>query len=307
MARQALNAQHDLYIGGNVVASINTPPSEGYPRADFVSQRGIGGWHSLPDLDDDTPYLPAGKRGEVPYPLTSRGNTLTYNLRFKGDPSGGYNGLMEDLSDFRASFADRSSLALLVVTPWPDHGEEIWGSFCRVLDYDADELQAYGPTRVPSPWIRDPIVSFRQLDGRWLWLNESGTLFEQMTWSTTTGISVTNSGNAPIEPKLTVTGVDPGDDLHVGRDLAGGGDVDLWFRDPVGVAGLVGAQTVVIDFPTRTVAVGAGGVDATAAYDAAASTWWDEFQEGVPPGSHNLWIGPGAGTGLEIEFYSGSW
>jgi hypothetical protein len=229
MARQALNAQHDLYIGGAVVATINPPPSGGYPRAEFDPARGIGGWHSLPDLDDVAPYLPSGKRGEVPFPRTSRGNTLTYNLRYKSTKAGGYNGLMSNLSAFRAAFADRSSVALLVVTPWSGHGTDIWGTFCRVLDYDADELQAYGPGRAPSPWIRDPIVSFRQADGRWLWLNESGTLFQQMSWSTSTGVSVTNSGNAPIEPKLTVAGVTPGDDLHVGRDLAGGGDVDLCF------------------------------------------------------------------------------
>jgi hypothetical protein len=75
----------------------------------------------------------------------------------------------------------------------------------------------------------------------------------------------------------------------------------------VAVAGLTGSQSVVIDFPTRKVLVGTGSADATASYDAAASTWWDEFAEGVPPGSHNLWIGPGAGTGLTINFYSGSW
>jgi hypothetical protein len=307
--RQALNAQHDWYIGGVSRATINLPPATaGYPRLDLHPQRGIGGWFSTPDADEPDNDVPAGRIGERIYPRATRGKTLTYNLRFKGSQSGGYNNMGDNLVAYTGIFSDVSSLGLMVVTPWPGHGTEIWGTFARALDFDADDVQLFGPTRVPSPWLREPILTIRQLDGLWLHLNESGTFLQAMEWNNLSGNSTTvdNTGTAPTPPSITVFDVAAGDDLHVGRDATGAyPEEDLWFRDPVGAAGMTGTHDVTIDFSQRKAF--AETTDVTSCYDAGASTWWDEFKPGVPPGSFNVWKGPGAGTGIHVHFFSCSW
>lgn len=314
MARRALTAQHDWYPAGTKTVSINEPPAT-LPRLEINQEKGVAGWHSLPDADEIEIYTPAGRLGEVVYPRTSRGKTLTYNLRQIQAAGDSYEDVSDQMATWVAAFQDRSSIGLLVATPWeglvddpPD--VEIWATFARVLAFDADDLVAYGPNRQPSPHIRDCVASFRQLDGRWIHLNESGTWPDSaatpMEWTGTDSVEVDNTGNAETPPTITVGGVNEGEDLHVGRDLGGGFYVDLWFRDPVAVAGLTGPQDVVVDFPTRKVLIGTTDVTA-ASYDAAASSWWDEFVPGVPPGSHTIWHGPGSGTSIAVHFYSASW
>lgn len=311
--RRGLNAQHDLYIGGVVVASINQPKSAGYPRLKIDPQKGIPGWRSTVDADDAQNEEPAGRRGEFPYPRTGRGKTITYNVIGQVEWGDGLDGLDEYMDELAAVFQDTSSLALIVSTPWPGlpgGPDDVWSSFCRVLAFTADEAQLRGPTAAPSPWQRDAQLSLRLLDGRWGWLNESGTPFEPVSWENLAGeaVAVTNSGRAPTPPVITVHGVDPGDDLHVGRDASGSWPAQqLWFRDPVGAAGFAVAKDVVIDFGALPRHVTVDGINVTKSYDAAASDWWDEFVFEIPPGTHNVWRGPGAGTGIEVHFYSCSW
>lgn len=311
MARRPLTSQHDWYLAGQLAATIN-PPQATFPRLEINQEKGIAGFYSAPDADEPEADTPAGRRGEVPFPRTSRGKTLTYNLRLIEDEDGTYGDLTADLSDYLAVFQDRSSIGLLVVQPWeafddvPPDEWEIWATFARVLAFDADELVAYGPGRQPSPWIRDPILSLRQLDGLWIWANESGAFLTPMIFDVPSGsgVDVTNSGNAPTPPTVTVYDVNSGEDLHIGRNLDPSGTLDLWFRDPVGLAGGT-TEDVVVDFPNRKVFV--NGTDVTESYDAAASSWWDEFVEGIPPGTHTVFIGAGAGVGLKVHFYSASW
>lgn len=305
MPRRALNAYHDFYIAGVKLARLHTRPrAEGYPRTHI---KRIGGWRSQAELDQVAPGTPSGRRGEIPYPATTRGKSLTYELQLQADSEPDLINLADEL---QAAFFDVSSLGLLVSVPWPGHGTDQWGTFCRVLNYECDEEQVYGPDEESNghwgPWKRDAVLTLRQLDGIWFWLNEADpdTPFTQLEWSGEPAVVVTNSGKAPASPTITVAGVSDGEDLHVGIDAGGPTLHELWFRDPVGAAGLAGAHDVVVDFASLPRRVTVGGIDATESYDATASDWWDEYVEGVPPGTFNIWHGPGSGTGIDVHFFS---
>lgn len=309
MARRALNASHQLYFGGVLVATLNPPRDTAYPRLELDQQKGVLGWHSGADADEVVTYLPAGRRGEEFAPRTPRGKTLTYNLVAKAMNEADLN---DDAMDYyRGIFADKSSLGFLIAVPWPggDLPGDQWATFVRILDFDCDELNQHPQNAVPSPYQREMTLSFRQPDSRWLWWNETGTPSEMKSYENLAGnaVVVTNAGNSHIEPIITVFGVDDGDDVHIGRDLPGGGSVNLWFRDP-------GAGDLIVDFPTRSARLDTGTdiVDVSDTYDASSSQWWDEFTEGIPgqkptnPVDHNVFKGPGAGTGIRVEFFSAS-
>src|SRR3954471_18811777 len=116
MARRSHNAYHDWYIGGTRIARLNSRPrAEGYPRTHV---KRILGWHTSPEIDAPTPDTPSGRRGEIPYPSTTRGKTLSYELQQQAndEPT-----LVSSMDDLRSSFADVSSLGLLVSVPWSGH------------------------------------------------------------------------------------------------------------------------------------------------------------------------------------------
>lgn len=296
MARRWANAYHDWLIAGVLQARINTRPrAEGYPRTHV---KRIGGWRSNPDHDEATQDKPTGRIGEVPHARTSRGRTLAYELQQQADSEPT---LVSSLEDLNEAFADESVLGLLLVTPWPGHGDDVWATYAQVLDYDDDGQLVYQPDAFPSPWKSDPLLSLRQIDGRWYWWNESGTLGTPMVFTDgDDAVLVTNSGNAPSDPIITVAGVASTDDIHIGRD-AGGGDIgrDLWFRG-------LPAGTLVVDFNDRSATV--GSTDVTDKLDEVESDWWDAGVVGIPKASTvNVWRGPGAGGALSVSCFSASW
>lgn len=298
MARRWANAYHDWYIGGVRQIRMNTRPrAEGYPRTHV---KRIGGWDSRPVLDQAEPLRPSGIRGTIPVSRTTREKDLIYELQQQATSEEDINTSMAAL---RAAFSDPNSTGFLVAEPWPDHAGDIWATFARAEDFDGDAQLVYDPRDYPGAWRLDPILTIRQLDGRWLWANESGTFLEPMSWTGEPSVAVTNSGDAPCEPHVEVTGVNEFEDLHIGRDIAGGGTLDLWFRNmPAGTL----ASTVAIDFPSRSLTID-GVLADDKHYDGRNSTWWDEYAEGVPPGTHTLWHGPGSGDGISVSFYSCGW
>lgn len=313
MAPRFLNGYTDWYIGGERFARLNTRPrAEGYPR---TAVKRVAAGRSSPDYDEPVVDETASRIGEGRGARASRGKSLTFELQQQALTEIDMNISIEEL---QAAFADHSSIGLLVVTPWPGHGDDIWAAFAQIDDFDCDEQLVYPVDDYPA-WRLDPILVARMLDGRWFWLNESGTWPDDpqtpMAWESNPGdaVLVTNNGTAPTEPTITVFGVDAGDDVHVGRDLPGGGSVDLWFRNPVGKAG-VGSGDLVIDFTSNPRRATVGPVDISGTYDAGASSWWDAFAQGIPgrkPGAAavpvNVWRGPGAGVGIRVHFYSTSW
>src|ERR1051325_2789510 len=137
--RRGLRAQHDLYLEGVVVATINAE-APGYPRFDIDPQRGIAGWHDTPDFDSQTPQTSVGRRGEYPNPRASRGKTLTYNLIAKTDWPGGVTDLEDFMHNMHGAFNDESSIALLVATPWSGIDEDIWATFGTIIGFTGDDL-----------------------------------------------------------------------------------------------------------------------------------------------------------------------
>lgn len=298
MARRALNSQFDWYAKGTLKASINKP-SVGDLAVDFPRTRikRAPGWDALPDVDDSVVIAPVGIPGEYPAPRTTRGKTQIFELQVQGltEPT-----LVAHRQALRAAFSDRSSIGFLIARPWSVYGSDQWMTWARVSDYAGDDEQIYPATGVPSPWKRDPTLTLRQIDGFWYWWNETGTPSVPKQYIYSTGGNVENAGDAPTYPVITVAGVSAGQDVHIGRTVPGGTNVDLWFRQP-------GAGTLVIDFnPPRHVVLN-GFTDVSKSFDAAtANNWWDPFVDGIPPGVHEIWKGPGAGTSIQIGFFSAS-
>lgn len=300
MARRMLTATHAWTFGGGALATINEPPSVSLPRAEIDTAKGVGNWHTLPDFDAPDADRLAGVIGERPITGVSRGKTLVYNLIAKGDHTGGLAGIEDYIDELRGAFAERGRTGLLVVTPWDGLGSDVWATEARILDFSGDELQSRSPYAQPSPWLRDLLLSLRQIDGRWYWWNESGTLAAPMAFGEgDDAVVVTNSGTAPTEPSIAVAGVTDGDDIHIGRDATSEyPEQSLWFRGlPTG--------TLSVDFALRTAKV--GSTDVTDKLDAADSDWWDPGVPGIPPGNFNVWRGPGAGGALSCSFFSASW
>lgn len=298
MARRSLNSQFDWYVNGNLKISFNTPitgdDEVDYPR---IHMKRAPGWDALPDVDESDLIVPIGMVGEYPTPRTSRGKTQMFELRIEAltEPQ-----LVEYRDLLRNAFADRSSVGFLVAIPWEEYGEDQWMTFARVSDFAGDDEQLYSSSSQPSPWKRDPTVTFRQIDGRWYWFNESGTPSTPMEYSFVTGGDVENTGKFHTDPIITIPGVTAGQDVHIGRTVPGADpDVELWFRQP-------GAGTLQIDFhnPRR---VTLDGVDVSRSYDELApNNWWDPYVPGIPPGVHEIWRGPGAGTSIQVGFFSAS-
>lgn len=301
MAPRFLNAYTDFYIGSSSLIRLHTRPrAEGYPRTHVKAVRGA---RSLPEADDSGAETPSGRLGEYAYPRTTRGKTLTYELQQQAESEPSLNTSMAALE---AAFQDRSSIGLVIVQPWSGHGSDIWASFARVLAFDCDEDLVYAPDANDwghyGPWRLDPTLSFRQQDGRWYRWNESGTPGTAMSWDAASSVSVTNSGNAPTDPVITIAGVADGADVHIGRNAVGAYPAqDLWFRG----LHVTGAGNLQVDFPSRVATL--DGVDVSQTYDASTSNWWDEYVPGIPPGTFSVFRGPGAGTHITVGFFSASW
>ena len=300
MARRWPNAYHDWTIGGQLKARINTRPrAEGYPRTHLEK---VTGWLSHPTHDEPTEDKPSGRRGAFPHPRTSRDKTMVYDLQQQALTE---DDLTASLAELAGAFADHSSEGILICTPWPGHGDDVWATYAQVSDYSGDGELLYTRRNIAWPrteWMADPQLSFDLRDGRWYWWNESGVLGQPMVYDDSDqAVLVDNNGQAPSDPLVTVAGVLDGDDVHLGRDAAGG-DVgrSLWFRGcPAG--------DLVVDFAERTAVIGA--TDVTDLIDEAESDWWDAGVDAIPPGTGtNVWVGPGTPAAtIAVSLFSASW
>lgn len=279
----ALNAAFTLPNG----TLMNTPKGDGYPRAKLDD---VPGWRSLPEVVGGDAVPRIGDQGEDFNPATSVGKTITFNGRLQAGHGQTRLSLEDWASDWLAAWTDRSSIQTFLVAPWWDTKQFIFKG--RVLTNDGDETQERDWNAVPSPWQFPFSANVRMKDGRFYWWNESGTPGDFMSWTNASSVNVTNSGNAPTDPIITVAGVTAGQDVHLIRD----GSLDLWFRG-------LPAGDLIVDFSVRRAYMDLI-TDVTDTYDELSSDWWDAWQVGVPAGAHTIAKGPGAGTSIKVDMFS---
>lgn len=286
----ALNARHNW--GGFFV---NSKKSDGYPRVKLDS---APGWFSTPETTTSEGDPNIGRIGETFSPRTSIGKTLSYVGRIQSDRANGFGGLEARAAAMSASFSDRSSVQSMLVEPWWSTNQ--WLYQARVMDFNADDEQERGDDAQPSPWQRDFTLNLRMKDGRFYWWNETGVAGAFKSVTHATAAVVENSGTAPTDPIITVTGVGAGQDVHLIRGVPGGTDLNLWFRG-------LDAGTLIVDFSVQRAFLNDLLTDVTDTYDELSSSWWDSWQFGVPPGIHTISRGPGTGTSIKVDFFSAWW
>jgi hypothetical protein len=179
----------------------------------------------------------------------------------------------------RAAFTAPDPISELVVAPPVARGGVSWGYFVRPLGLDLDDVQEFGPTRLPTGYQRTFTASVRQADPRFY---VSGVVSATSAGGATP-ISVTNSGNAPAEPQFQIyapftadvwlqrTGPDP-------RSLALAKEV----IDPVG------AGSIFVDFAARMITCPEQpGSDYSGAV-LFQSDWWNDGVMGLLPGAQSI-------------------
>lgn len=218
-----------------------------------------------------------GGPGEVHYRGNPRGRTIVYEGRVQARtlPE-----LRHGVADLRTAFDDlQDDHKWMEHVPHPDRGGVGFQYLARVLSCDVDDEQERGANAVPTPWQRPFVLSMRQVDPRYY-------LTTEVHYSGAGGatVAVTNDGRAASEPRFVLTGVGTGPVLS--RAKLGGGTHTLDFSGSGGIPGPV--TTLTVDFFNRT-AVGNDGVD-YAKCITFASTWWDDFIEGILAGTWNVTV-----------------
>jgi len=140
-------------------------------------------------------------------------------------------------------------------------------------------------------FARDFEVTLRLSDPRY-YLNLGGA--PQTVALTTTNSPVTNNGNAPTDPVVTISGTN--NPSVVNASLPG--NPRIAFN---GVDVSAPGDELVIDFANRT-ALKNGSNDVRNKIDLENSAWWDAGVPGLVPGVNQIRVGDTGATG-EIEFY----
>lgn len=257
-----LEATHEHDATGLV---LNAPRELGYPR--YRVQK-IPGLHSLPEGEDvrDQRY---GQLGEKARPSLPRGKTVTYEGEVQARTLAE---LREACNDLRYAFGDRRFEQRINVNPHPDNPlgmPMFYRARCTALEID--EEQTFRETRVPSPWCRPFVLTFRMGDPRFyeVELNTvTGNVADQMA-----SVSVTNLGTAPADPVIYVAG-------ETGNDWTVTGHHDHTLRF-VGWP-IPSSDSAIIDFAERRLTLGGNNWSGRTNAD---SDWWDDGVEGLPPRS----------------------
>jgi hypothetical protein len=260
----------------------------GFPR--IVLDK-INGIHSRAD-GDDIREPRRGHMGEWVYPSSLRGRTITYEGRIQALD---LVSMRTKANSLRSVFASSEPEDPMLVSPPVARGGVAWIMWVKPLGLDMDDVQEFGPTRVPTGFQRAFTASVRQSDPRF-YVNGSLSLFGSSGGT----LSVTNSGNAPAEPWFILT------------SLAGSGDITLQ-RLGTDPRSLIidgdtirdgGAASLSVDFKSRVVtAVDQPGSDYSGAVK-FASDWWDDQVQGLIPGAQNIKV---TGAAWNLQYHHASY
>jgi len=241
------------------------------------------GWRALPEADNNA-FPRTARIGETPLPSLVRGKTLTIEGRMQAASMQ----LLRQMEWAMATaFGERDLEGTWSAIPNPGYGDNTayWQTAGRILQYDPDEELTRGRTALPSPYQAHFLLGIRQSDPRWTWsAAQTATAAGQTT--------VTNQGNAPAEPTISVTS--PGATTVIYNDT---------LTKKLRFTSVPAGSPLIVNFAARTALLGA--VDALPYLDSYTSDWWDRSTPGLRPGA-NI-IRQTGGTGLTVAWKHTSW
>ncbi|MGZ6587110.1 MAG: hypothetical protein ACXVHX_22705 [Solirubrobacteraceae bacterium] len=233
----------------------------------------IRGLHALPERSD--PRNPRVARvGENAYPTNSLGKTVTY----EGEILASTVAVLRNARTLMlADFSDTVSEGYMDLLPQTSDDSPVGRFYAKVLSLDIDDdvtndgslfRRAYSlALRLGDPRIYYPALA----------VDVSGN-----------PASVTNSGSAPVDPTVTVSGAS--------------GDVTISDGTHVLTFANVPSGSLVVNFANRTAKVGTTHAELVV----ASSDWWDRFTDGISAGA-TVSIAQTGGTGVRVQFTPATW
>lgn len=252
---------HGWHTLRDLVLNVHTPGT--WPRYKITK---MDGFRSRPDADDNRAPS-TGRPGETVYPGETRGKTVVIEGIIQAK-----NVVDLELARgvFLTSVGPNEPTNMHHVAP-TDRGGVEFDSFVRVIDASIDEDFSYSPFSIPGPWQRNFHLTYRM---HYPYFFETT---DPHTATDTSALSCPNGGNAPTEPKFTITHT-AGDDVTIMNTTTG---KKLKFDNLPG-------GDLVITFIDRTVKIGA--TDVSNYLNDSLSTWWDEGAHGLTPGANAITI-----------------
>lgn len=252
----------------------------------------ITGLHGLGDADDFR-QAAEGRTGEVVYPSAQRGRSIIYEGRIIGATLPDLRQLTANLRRAAAETRERTTGSLTIVDPAATTVG--YGASVRCMALDIDDVQSFGPTRLPYPWIRPFTLGLRAHDPRFIWYPINSDL-ANAAGSTQV---VANDGNAPADLNILVRATgDPMDvvieNLTLGTNLT---FVDLPMPN-------VNDRRLFVDWDQRAAVrpdanepTNNPNTDMMPYADLTATNWWNAMEWGLAPGNNSIKVsGTNVGT-----------
>lgn len=247
------------------------------PVRDRIIVTKIGGLHALGDHED--PRSPHRARiGETPYPTSQNGITRPYEGAIVAPTMPLLRALRTRML---AAFSDLSAEGYMDIIPQVGDTSPTARFYAKPLQLDIDDEITTDPNGLFS---RAYLLGLRASDPRKyfpsLAVSETGT----------SSVAVTNAGDAPADPVITITGAS-------GDVAISDGTRTLTFAD-------VPSGTLIVDFASspRTAKVSTTNV----ALDVPNSDWWDPFVQGIAAGA-TVTVAQTGGTGITVAFTPATW
>lgn len=295
-----LEGRHE-FKGGSVLGAAGEENVFMYGKrqsvgTSYIKIDRITGLLGLGDADDFR-VAAEGRSGENPYPSAQRGRTLVYDGRVIGATLPDLRELTAQFRRVAAECREQFTGSITIVDPAATTVG--YGAGVRCLALDLDEVQDFGPTRLPTPWIRKFTLGVRMHDPRFVWY----PIEEDLANAEGATVVVANEGYAPADLIFNVfSDGDPMDvtieNLTLGKKLvfeampipAG----DLLRVDWRNRAAVWAEAANLPDYNPNT--------DMMPYMNLDDSDWWDALQWGAAPGNNSIKV-----SGTSVDSWEVSW
>lgn len=273
----------------------------------YIKLDRITGLHGLGDADDFR--QPAeGRTGENIYPSAQRGKTIVYEGRIVGATLPGLRQQATNLRRAAAEARERYQGSITIVDPAATTVG--YATSVRVMALDIDDVQEFGPTHLPSLWVRSFSLGIRAHDPRFVWY----PVAEDLSNSAGSTVVVANNGNAPADLKFDIfsagaLGMTPlienlttGKQLKFGTALSGLPPIPTGDLLHVDWSQRAAVKVLAADYPAYT-----PNVDMMPYLDLDNSDWWNALEWGLAPGNNSIKV---SGTGVgdwDVYWQHTSW